>query len=373
MTSKQVEVALIEPTATGLKKSIMDATMNVRSFLKRNYIHDYDKQSQGPDNKAVLKTRILTGELNLSTTTSLYRPQTKKGDPRIWISGLGKFCKPGDIIAIAYFDGELYTFNLTELDLKKLYRRSTPIKKFISLYEDAETRVADELLERMKVISAKGFIAAPCIGDTAVGRLLEDELGIKMNSDKVPDYKGIELKSARAGRENRKNLFAQVPNWKISRLKSTKEILDNYGYERDGVRRLYCTVNAINFNPQSLKLKIDEPQELLTEYSSRNGDVVSWEINTLQNRLLGKHKETFWVEAESKIEDGVEYLRFTKVEHTKNPLASQMSILIEQGKISVDHLIKAKGNSAVDKGPIFKLGRNSLSLLFPPSETYTLN
>ncbi len=34
LTEKSVEVALIEPTSTGLGKSIMDATGSVRSYLK---------------------------------------------------------------------------------------------------------------------------------------------------------------------------------------------------------------------------------------------------------------------------------------------------------------------------------------------------
>ena len=34
LTKNQVSLTLIEPTETGLKKSIMDATGSVRSFLK---------------------------------------------------------------------------------------------------------------------------------------------------------------------------------------------------------------------------------------------------------------------------------------------------------------------------------------------------
>ena len=60
--------------------------------------------------------------------------------------------------------------------------------------------------------------------DTSVGRTLETALGIDINSSKLPDYKGIELKSFRANKGNRKNLFAQVPNWKISKFKRSAEI-----------------------------------------------------------------------------------------------------------------------------------------------------
>ncbi|RUA35418.1 MAG: MvaI/BcnI restriction endonuclease family protein, partial [Bacteroidetes bacterium] len=49
LTSKSISTALIEPTATGLKKSIMDATGPVRNYLKSNNLHDYELQAQGPE------------------------------------------------------------------------------------------------------------------------------------------------------------------------------------------------------------------------------------------------------------------------------------------------------------------------------------
>jgi hypothetical protein len=62
----------------------------------------------------------------------------------------------------------------------------------------------------MHKISLKGPVPAMLKADTAIGRTLETLLGIDINSSKKPDYKGIELKSYREKRGNRKNLFAQV-------------------------------------------------------------------------------------------------------------------------------------------------------------------
>jgi len=372
LTSKQIEVALIEPTKTGLRKSIMDATSSVRDFLKLKNIHDFNTQKQGPTNKIVLDTVIIDIEQTVTTRTSLYRPTTKMGDPRVWISKIGSLCSAGDILAISSFEGRLWVFNLTTLPIRDLFTIQSPFKHFVDMYSAEERGVSDELIEKIRAIARKGYIKSPFKGDTAIGRLLETELGIVINSSKDPDYKGIEIKSSRAERQNRKNLFAQVPDWDISTVKSSRTILDQYGYLKDGVRRLYCTVTSTRFNPQTLRLKVDSSKGLLTEYSSRDGDVVSWRFRNLEQRLLTKHKETFWVEALSKIEDGQEYFKFTKIEHTKDPLASQLGILIQQGQVSLDHLIKEKGVSAVEKGPIFKLKKNSLPLLFPPSEIYVL-
>ena len=61
------------------------------------------------------------------------------------------------------------------------------------------------------------------------------------------------------------------------------------------------------------------------------------------------------------------------VEHTKKPITSQFDILIDQGIITLDHLIKRKTNGkVVEKGPIFKIKPSGLDLLFPPSEKYNL-
>jgi hypothetical protein len=43
LTKNQVSLTLIEPTENGLKKSIMDATGSVRSYLKSENIHDYEQ------------------------------------------------------------------------------------------------------------------------------------------------------------------------------------------------------------------------------------------------------------------------------------------------------------------------------------------
>lgn len=211
--------------------------------------------------------------------------------------------------------------------------------------------------------------------DTSVGRTLETALGIDINSSKQPDYKGIELKSFRSSRTNRKNLFAQVPDWNLSKFKSSAEILDAFGHKRGDDFKLYCTVSAITRNSQGLTLKLDSDIKQLIENSDKTeiGDFVVWPLKTLHNRLLEKHKETFWVEATSTYIDGIEHFQYSMVEHTKKPITSRFDILIDQGIITLDHLIKRTTNGkVVEKGPIFKIKPSGLHLLFPPSEKYNL-
>lgn len=376
-TENSISLTLIEPTATGLKKSIMDATRMVRNYLKSNNMHDYARQRQGTIHKIILQGFIYTEFSIVKSRVSLYRPQTKKGDPRIWFSKLTKHAEPHDILALICFDHKIHIVNLSQLPVEQLIHSkiSNPLKELVEEINRTENAIAHELLGKLRIIAQKGLTPAVGSGDTSIGRTLETVLDIEMNSSKQPDYKGIELKSFRSKRGTRKNLFNQVPNWKLSKFKSSSEILDAFGYWRDEVFRLYCTVSAITSNSQGLSLKMNTELNHLIENSDNKaiGDFAVWTLEKLHRRLLQKHKETFWVAADSEFIDGQEYFQYIGVEHTKKPILTQFDLLLEQGIITVDHLIKRNVKGQVrEKGPIFKMKPSGLALLFPPSEQYSL-
>jgi hypothetical protein len=377
LTENSVSLTLIEPTENGLKKSIMDATGTVRNYLKENSVHDYSLQGQGQESKIILEALIYSDFTTYKSKVSLYRPNTKKGDPRIWFSGLTKFSNANDILALVCFDDKIHIINLTQLAVEDLINSSliNPLKDLIQEINFIENVISNELLGMLRKVAKRGAIPSMLEADTSVGRTLEKALGIPINSSKKPDYKGIELKSFRANKGNRKNLFAQVPNWKLSNFKSSAEILDAFGYWREEDFKLYCTVSSLKPNPQGLSLKVDTDIQYLIEKSEQKqiGDFVVWTLEKLHNRLLEKHRETFWVSAKSIRIDGKEHFLYKEVEHTRKPIVSQFDLLLEQGMITVDHLIKrnSKGR-VVEKGPLFKIRPNSLNLLFPPSEKYSL-
>ena len=377
LTEKSVEITLIEPTRTGLDKSIMDATGSVRTYLKNNNIHDYEFQKQGQESKIQVNSYLVSPDGLIKSASSLYRPNTKKGDPRIWFKGLGAYAKANDILAILTLGNELYVLNVTRLDFEKLINGiiNNPLKELVNEINSLSREVADELLMLLRKIAERGAIPAMLQADTAIGRTLETLLGIKINSSKQPDYKGIELKSFRDKRGNRKNLFTQVPDWTAGKLKSSAEILNEFGYQRGDDFKLYCTVSAIVCNSQGLKLKLDTDIRQLIENSNKVtvGDFVVWGLETLHKRLLEKHNETFWIAADALMVDGKEHFIYKNVEHTKKPIVSQFDILLEQGIITLDHLIKRTPvGKVVEKGPIFKIKPKALSLLFPPSQSYNL-
>lgn len=226
----------------------------------------------------------------------------------------------------------------------------------------------------MREIASRGWIKTVSYGDTGIGATLESCLGIQINSNKLPDYKGIEIKAKRVRgirAKTRNTLFAQVPDWKISTLKSSAEILDKYGYFRGSEKKLYCTVKSLNPNSQGLILKVDETRDLLHEVYQANDlveNVVSWKFDLLRERLLTKHNETFWVGAESTKIDGIEHFYYKKILHTQLPYASNFHTLCHEGIVTMDHLIKrSEDGRVVEKGPLFKISETNFELLFPPA------
>jgi hypothetical protein len=382
LSTLNLPLAMLELTQTGHTKGIMDATDSVRRFFKESGIHDYLSQPKGEDSKHLVDAFLLRPDGTVKNTkVSMYRPQTKDGDPRVWVYGLAKVSNPADIICLSIINGELWVVDVSNVDLNRYARSPGQLDDALAPAFVAKTNVVDQLTQALLEVFGRGFIAAPGPGDTMVGRVLESALGIDANSRKAPDYHGIELKAYRlrsGGRGGhamkRRNLFAKTPDWSISYLKSSRQILDAFGYDREGVRKLYCEVRANRDNTQGLRLVVDHSLGLIRERSNKPAvpDVVTWQLLRLEHELSVKHAETFWIGAESKKEAGIEYFRYSHVEHTQKPLTEQFAALVDTGAISIDHLIKEKGQSAQEKGPLFKIDNASAELLFPSPRSFRL-
>ena len=63
---------------------------------------------------------------------------------------------------------------------------------------------------------------------------------------------------------------------------------------------------------------------------------------------------------------GTEHFELKEVIHTRNPVLSQFDLLLSQGDINMDHIMKRlDSGSAHERGPSFKIKPNSRGLLFP--------
>lgn len=385
LVDKQVQFATLQITETGLKKSILDATAPVRAYLKGTGIHDYETQPQDELGKRLIDTYVLTETCQYPTKTSLYRPVTKKGDPRLWINKVRgvDFFKADDIFAIIAYMGSLYTVNLTTTNIPTVCnsRIVTPLQDLIRQISSIKNSISEELLGMIRD-RMSDWVPTEKFADTGVGRTVETLLGIHMNANTIPDYKGIELKSHREASKVRNTLFTQSPEWEISRLKSGKAIVEEYGYVPEGYdhKSLHVTLSTNKPNSQSLGLLVVPQKGLLEadEFSpiqledgsfQKIKDVAAWRLSKLHERLLIKHRETFWIDAETKKEHGKEYFRCTEILHTKNPIPPQFDVLLDQGQITVDLLLCRRSGGDTYS---FKIKSGARELLFPQSETYNL-
>ncbi len=375
LVNHNVKFTQVEITPTGLDKGILDSTAPMRAYFLENKIHNYETQLQGQEHKRIKTACVLTDTTQFMTKVSFYRPNTKKGDPRMWIYGLGQYTKGNDIHVLFWHEEILYSINITHIDIEKCYDSPviTPLQDVLKAIDSEGNIVADELLGRFRSVKGQWF-ESEVTADTGIGRTIESFLGISMNSDKTPDYKGIELKSHRDKRSSKKNvLFTQTPEWEISKLKSGREIVEKYGYtNEEGFKTYQNTVQCTPPNSQMLFLNVNHSDELLELQAQKRlvEDVAAWRLVKLHQRLQTKHHETFWIEVENAFNDGKEYFRYKQIEHTRNPNAGQFDVLLEQNIITVDLLLcRPSGHGDTYS---FKIKKKGMPLLFPESVVYDI-
>lgn len=382
----EINVAFLVPTETGYAKSIMDATSSVRALLKFENIHDYDIQEQGPQNKVIIPAHFVYPDKTVDSFASLYRPITKSGDPRIWFRDLKKYCSPYNLLAIVVMFKEIYVINLSSFPIKTSFLSRGDIYQLIYSAKKAAMGIAEELLAKLQDIHAKGYIPSITKGDPGVGDTLENALGISRNNSKLPDYKGIELKTWRASKEgkkkdNRSTLFTRVPDEGLT----YREILEKYGKiqipkGKDKPRlQLYETFKTTRANAYDLILDLDlKEDKLLIDHvkpdTLKKTYVSGWLMENLRNTLLQKHHETFWIEADSIIRNGEELFRYDRVTHTKKPNVSLLEPLLENGTITVDLAahIDLETKKYRDHGVLFKIKHDDIHLLLGTPEHYEL-
>lgn len=378
------EYALIRITPTMLKKSIIDASQTIKRLLKSDCNIDYDSIERGKKylDKAILVTQYGIDEKR----ASFYHPKAKthktKGDPRFWIYRLNSYTESNTLF---YFTS--YQHTLVCVALTGYYDFE---KNIISIFGDnhADIDLINELLSKVSHIRSEGWIesVAPnrLVGNTLksapkdAGDTFERKLNINPNSFKDADYEGeIELKTKRLSAKNNDTLFSKVPNWSLSNVKSSKEMILTYGYPSNkekysGYRDLYVTVKH-KANNQGLYLVADDENSILTQFH-KSDDIITntaiWLYDDLKNTLYTKHKKTLWVNVDERIINNKIYFKYISAELTQKPIFTQFTSLINQSIVVYDWRgrVMADGTKYKDKGHAFRMHNRSRYLLFGESK-----
>lgn len=386
LAKEGVEAGYLVPTVTGLEKSILDAHEGLRRYLKSKKFHDYQSQLQGSEAKRVVDGFFISAVGLVPTRVSLYRPETKTGDPRIWVYGLKERAKAGNLLAIFAHEDALYIVNASDRAMLSDQGVMSPhLATLLRKINGATDRTAVELLELLRDVASRGWVPSLKDGPTGVGYTLETLLGISANSSRTPDYKGIEIKAGRTlgGKQtSRTTLFSKTPDWLQSTHRNGLALLDSYGYRsQSGRLQLYCSLNN---TPNTLGHFLDvEPDDSVLHsmhmaQDGKSNKVLQWDLEHLRNALAEKHKETFWVKASvQKNARGFETFLYTNVIHTKEPLLGNMVEMLRLGRIELDYLIHEAHSDtgkrkSRDHGYLFKMWQKNLGSLFPPPKNYSL-
>ena len=237
---------------------------------------------------------------------------------------------------------------------------------------------AKNLIDELSQISKRGPLKGVGSGPPSVGMTLLAELKIPYESKMKPRKNGIVVSARRGSKSadpHRVNLFAQVPNWKISECKSSAEILRRFGYVRDGDLKLNCTVRSSEPNPQGLILEVDGTASRLHECFAADGQTkrfASWDFSVLEQRLIDNHPETIWVTATAEKRGDGEYFHYRQAVYSDGSRSELLPELIKEGSVTLDHVITKKNGRVTEKGPLFKIKPKNLQLLFPELKSYDL-
>ncbi|WP_058950896.1 MvaI/BcnI family restriction endonuclease [Oceanobacillus picturae] len=258
-------------------------------------------------------------------------------------------------------------FSLNFLDEKLTGSALIPIEELNN--ESGNTEVFDELMMKIQEVNNLGYIKSLKSGDTGVGYTFETKLGIEANSNKTPDYKGIEIKCGRSKQVKNKRkistgkqtLFSMVPQWGV--LKDRKELIEKYG-KKDEVRDrlgLYCTIKVVE-NSYKWKLEIDEIERRI--YICENSErVLYYKMDDLQEALESKHKETVFITAHAKKgEQGVEEFHYDSVVHCRKVMFKEFLNLIKENQIGLDFAIHKKNGKVRDHGFLWRLDNKKFLL-----------
>jgi hypothetical protein len=360
------EFATVRLTATMLSKSIIDAHEVVRVVLRQAKVVDYAQVEQGT--KVVRPISLITPGGLSDRDGSFYRPATKDGDPRFWISGLAKDAREGELLVLGTLPGRVFALVLAgNSDVVRL-RAAEFLGASGAIDPDFERDVAD-LSEALKSVKGRGWIAAIGSGAPTVGETLEAELGISRNSFRTPDFRGrIEIKSGRTGRSTLQTLFAKTPAW-TPPISGTYDLVEHYGREsaRRNRRELYCTVTRVQ-NTLGWALSLVPEEEKIVAMHQGAG-VLNFPLAWLRTEFEAKHRATVFVKATSRRSGAGEELRYeSAVLRVRGSFARYLAEIMES-RGGLDLTASIKDGRARDHGYLWRVQRDRLPSLFSYERT----
>ena len=354
----------IRLTETMLAKSIMDASLPIRVLLARMGEVDYAAMEQGRASGMEL-TLDLASERGLEKrSVSFYRPETKSGDPRFWISRLGDAASAGGMLLACRQESVLF-FIALDANLGAL---TSALGRLLPRREGSlrdMNRALAEFEQRFRDVRERGWIPTMRAGDTGIGFTFESLLGVRANSAQKPDFHGFELKCYRAGRGSgsRVSLFSKTPEW--GSTPRGRGILARAGrlYEDTGRLRLYCTIDT-RANTFELALSPNDASARV-DVLHRSNPLVHYSFAVLEKKLRSKHARSIFISARTRGSGQDEEFCFDSAHLCTDLSFGSFLQLILADVVTLDFTLSVRENGSTrDHGYLWRIPATDIPQLF---------
>ncbi len=224
----------------------------------------------------------------------------------------------------------------------------------------------DQVVLKLRQIKAMNFVKTHRIGNTGIGKTLEDLLGIDENNIAGPDAEMMELKSARKNASSMLTLFTKAP----LPPKANSVLLRKFGYpskKGNKKKELHTTVNAISYRnlkgKKGFKIKVKKNR---VELVSAKSEILGyWDKETLKNSFEKKLPRLMYVKAEARGRGLQEEFWFNEAWILKEFNFENFLKLLKNGIILVDIRIGQYPNGKPhDHGTGFRVLPDKLELCF---------
>jgi hypothetical protein len=282
---------------------------------------------------------------------------------------LPEFAAAGNVLALAIYDDVLHVINMSRHRHLIFHSPTDAMRRLMSSQQ--QSIGFQHLLSSLRSIAAEGWFRSLRHGDTGVGYTIETKLGISANSSKAPDYMGVEIKSTRSRPgKDKVTLFSRTPHWRLSSALgglNAREFIKRVGVLEGKFRRYYATVYP-RPNPQGVYSRIVRSNDQV-RFETRIGEpdelAHCWQLLELEDALRVKHKQTAFLEVETRSGSAGEEFRLSSVTYRSGPIIENLEYLLESGDITLDYTLRELSDTRVrDHGYLFRMSGGRLRKLF---------
>lgn len=219
----------------------------------------------------------------------------------------------------------------------------------------------DTLKKELRRVAKLGFVPTHRVGDTGIGKTLEDLLHIKENNIPLHDIAGIaELKAYRRSAKSMLTLFTLEPLPKGGDRDRT--LLDNFGYSKRANGRskeLHSTLSCKRYNNQSLKLSV-VGGKIRVQGKGRRLNIY-WDMESVQKKFGDKLPALVYVLADTKEVRDKEYFHFNEAYLLSGFDFDLFKKMVKKDQIVVDFRMYYRPNGSVrNHGTGFRVKINKL-------------